>query len=743
MRLFSYIWGSTADEEDSIDSDDNDQDVGDEASEDEAQDEGVEEDSGIQPAAAAAADIDHEEDGADDKLPARNIVEDLYSMDQAVDSLRDSSDEITGADTTKIISGDVNAEPNLVGEAADANAMNVPDDPIASKVTETQDVSTTVHEIITVAEGADEPNGMDHQMNPVKDPIATAVNDTLGQNTVFEQITDDLVIPQTIPPSQQHDEEVSTTETIEQEIQREDDVYPKAQEFLAEISVTDEDETIPPEKAAQIIGFDDDETRTVYTQKTCATSVSRRVPASSLNNSSNFEEGKKQEHQSLFDILDRNFQELGDGGVGYKEVKLCFVAFVVVFAPADALVNGVDENNNAELNSQAQDDNNEEEDVSKESAKSQPPSPKKVSRPNVPLSVAFALWRKVLRLKGDESTTLSYVRSTLVLLGLLELSTIDREDAPIPSATTAPMRSRHPVKSTGIECLRLHHDINQQYGEYLAYGDHADSFQSIIERNGRQWNNAVMEEVDAMGSNEYTIRMLPLNTMRAYHMQDTFDLLKDKSFVRRRVRLLGAFEAASALIRDIDELLRLIDQRVQSNDSEWELVDEQDGVLSAFDQMKKYCLHITNELTKHTAPGEETEDNTESVKAAAFDKTTLSKIRDVGKAIHLLGTSLGGYGFFDQEMDYYNEALRLKELCARSKLDHVSISDTLHCMGFSLDNAGKSEEALEYYDRALDLRYEYLGDDDLRVAETLHNKVRFDMHFLIKYYKDVFSRSAL
>jgi tetratricopeptide (TPR) repeat protein len=252
-----------------------------------------------------------------------------------------------------------------------------------------------------------------------------------------------------------------------------------------------------------------------------------------------------------------------------------------------------------------------------------------------------------------------------------------------------------------------------------------------------------MEEVDAMGSNEYTIQMLPLNTMRAYHMQDTFDLLKDKSFVRRRVRLLGAFEAASALIRDIDELLRLIDQRVQSNDSEWELVDEQDGVLSAFDQMKKYCLHITNELTKHNAPGEETEDNTESVKAAAFDKTTLSKIRDVGKAIHLLGTSLGGYGFFDQEMDYYNEALRLKELCARSKLDHVSISDTLHCMGFSLDNAGKSEEALEYYDRALDLRYEYLGDDDLRVAETLHNKVRFDMHFLIKYYKNVSSRSAL
>lgn len=40
-----------------------------------------------------------------------------------------------------------------------------------------------------------------------------------------------------------------------------------------------------------------------------------------------------------------------------------------------------------------------------------------------------------------------------------------------------------------------------------------------------------------------------------------------------------------------------------------------------------------------------------------------------------------------------------------------------------MDNVGKSEEAIEYYDRALEIRIKCLGQDDLRVAETLHNKV--------------------
>jgi tetratricopeptide (TPR) repeat protein len=39
-----------------------------------------------------------------------------------------------------------------------------------------------------------------------------------------------------------------------------------------------------------------------------------------------------------------------------------------------------------------------------------------------------------------------------------------------------------------------------------------------------------------------------------------------------------------------------------------------------------------------------------------------------------------------------------------------------------LDNVGRGDEALECYDQALDIRLACLGDNDLRVADTYHNK---------------------
>ena len=571
---------------------------------------------------------------------------------------------------------------------------------------------------------------------------------------IYESIGDDLVIPvattsatvsQDANPPLSASDPNQVDNTSGTDTEQHDDSFPKAKDFLADlISVHEEEETstILPEQAAKIVcGFDEEgdgnnDDRTVVTMRTTATGMtaaSRRIHSSLREETP--EQHVSHEHKSLFDILDRNFEELGDcradglgsgRDIGYMEVKLCFVAFVVVFGvpqppavvEANACVSREEEN---------VDEKDDDEHEMKEQMKQTPPTDEvqKVPRPNVPLSVAFALWKQVLRhpqygkCNAVSATMLSYIRSTLVLLGLLELSSIDNEDAPVPTSTAG--RSRYQLKSSAIECLRVHHDINQQYGEYLAWADHDSSFRSTIEQHQRQWNDAVMDESLQIGSNDFTIRMLPLNTMRAHHMQETFDLLKDKSFIRRRVRLLGSLDAAAAHIRDVDELLRIIDKRVKANDVTLEAVDEQDGVLNAYEQMKKYCLYLTNELMKHNI----TDDKNipEGVNITGLTKAALSKISNAGDALHLLGASLGGYGFFDQEMDYYKEALRLKELCSKGKAEQlVAVSDTLHCMGFSLDNAGKSEEALDFYDRALDIRLDYLGVDDLRVAETLHNK---------------------
>ncbi|KAL3792663.1 hypothetical protein HJC23_009391 [Cyclotella cryptica] len=696
--------------------------------------------------------------GTSDADDVTNESEEDVAPEEEEEAEHDKNETEEGCDD---IDDDTTDSEGAAGGIENDAAVGINDSEreVSAAAANDQDLPTNIHPT----------ENIDSTIHPNNDP-SDAHN--------FVQINDDLVLPQTIPtPSITNEpnpplsnQNVPPTNPNDVNQEEYDDSFPKAKDFLADLlfhtEPDDENENnengtlpIPPEQATEIVcGFnnnnDNDEedntgnndARTVHTHRTTGTvlsTASRRVLHSSTIRRDDgvivMAPTISREHFSIFDILERNLQELGDcrGGVeeereiGYRDVKLCFVAFVVVFAlPSDAVVvasGSVDGVGATDHDLRDGNDGDEGHGVTGTAQGNQHEQSRKNSRPSVPLSVAFALWRQVLRLphrRGkDDSTTLSYIRSTLVLLGLLELSSIDREDAPVAPVAG---RSRYQNKSaSSIECLRVHHDINQQYGEYLAWGDHDGSFRSIIEQHQRQWNNAVMKESLQLDSNEFTIRMLPLNTMRAYHMQDTFDLLKDKSFVRHRVRFLGVSDAAAAHIRDVDELLRLIDHRVKANDSTIEAVDEQDGVLSAYEQMKKYCLHVANELTKRNATtSNDGENKTESISSVAgLGKAALLKISDAGNALHLLGASLGGYGFFDEEMEYYKEALRLKELCAKGKAEQfVAVSDTLHCMGFSLDNAGKSEEALEYYDRALDIRLQYLGDDDLRVADTLHNK---------------------
>lgn len=455
----------------------------------------------------------------------------------------------------------------------------------------------------------------------------------------------------------------------------------------------------------------DDDTRTICTQRTTGTRVQPISTAFRLAQ----EDVKKKwnhPHQSIFDILDRNFEELGDhfcessdngsgGGVrswggiggiggigknnihkkkngrsiGYLDVKLCFVAFVAVFSlPMDPIyANGNGGVGNGYEDEHENSGSEENDNHALTSATSTATITKEKIRTSVPLSVVFALWRKVLKIperQKDVTDEVSYIRSTLVLLGFLELSEIDREDL---------IGSSQKFDSRTIECLKVHDEMHQQYGEYMAWGDHDASFRSTIELNEQHWNYAVMKACEEVGSNIYTLRMLPLNTMRANHMKETFELLKEKTFVRRRVRILGASGAANAHVTDVDELLRLIEERIDGDEADIEPIDEQEGVLNSYQQVKKYCLHVTNELTKHHT--EVDGEDEEVIDVSALSKAALAKLADAGDAMHLIGASLGGYGFFGEEMEYYKEALRLKELSCQGNIDKsVSASDTLHCM---------------------------------------------------------------
>lgn len=553
------------------------------------------------------------------------------------------------------------------------------------------------------------------QMNLTSSPVVENENNNGNDNPVLNGNVDSSSDETERPPQAVQ----IVDEIVEQYTAAPDDLFPLARDFLADMN--DDVMTIITEIVDRVDSHNDDENNidnhhddaTVATQRT---TVTRVQPVSGTFRPTNNKDNHP--HQTIFDILDRNFEEMGDGGsyqIGHRVVKLCFVAFVSIFTLPSEPTNGaarrdVESGDNIQNHETIIDHDNNASDDSKGLITQQQSQDETAVLQRVPLSVAFALWNKVLEESGHASPSnddLSYIRSTLVLLGMLDLASIDRDRDDGVSQSGQNNRS--------IECLAVHDHIHQQYGEYLAWGDHDKAFRSLIEVDSRRWSEAVMHESKLIGSNQFTLRMLPLHTMRtANRMQETFDLLNDRTFVRRRIRVLGSTAAATAHISDIDELLALIETNMKCDEIVPEPIDEVAGLLGAYQQVFKYCLHETEELTKS---------HRDEAGKIQLSKTAMYKTAEIGNALHLLGASLGGYGFFDKEMEYYKEALRVKTLAVNGNIEKsVAVSDTLHSIGFSLDNAGKRDEALECYDKALMIRYECLGDDDLRIAETQHNK---------------------
>eukprot|EP00984_Skeletonema_dohrnii_P024180 scaffold13279_cov133-Skeletonema_dohrnii-CCMP3373.AAC.2 len=189
-----------------------------------------------------------------------------------------------------------------------------------------------------------------------KQSLVSSLDQTITDEVTTEQVTTNEVTTDEVTT-----DEVTTTNNHEEE-EIIDDSFPKAREFLSE-TINDDDATTfnhrddditvdsisRTRKAAEIVeGFDEyndyaaDDSKTIATNRT---SMSRVQPVSAAFKSASQEVAKKKNahpHQSIFDILEKNFEELGDGGSGggsrfgkkiaYQDVKLCFVAFVAVFS---------------------------------------------------------------------------------------------------------------------------------------------------------------------------------------------------------------------------------------------------------------------------------------------------------------------------------------------------------------------------------------------------------------------------
>eukprot|EP00984_Skeletonema_dohrnii_P024178 scaffold13278_cov67-Skeletonema_dohrnii-CCMP3373.AAC.2 len=195
-----------------------------------------------------------------------------------------------------------------------------------------------------------------------KQSLVSSLDPTITDEVPTEQLTTTVATNEVTSTDEVPTEQEVTTTDNDEEEEIIDDSFPKAREFLSE-TINDDDATTfnhrddditvdsisRTRKAAEIVeGFDEyndyaaDDSKTIATNRT---SISRVQPVSAAFKSASQEVAKKKNahpHQSIFDILEKNFEELGEGGSGggsrfgkkiaYQDVKLCFVAFVAVFS---------------------------------------------------------------------------------------------------------------------------------------------------------------------------------------------------------------------------------------------------------------------------------------------------------------------------------------------------------------------------------------------------------------------------
>ena len=378
-------------------------------------------------------------------------------------------------------------------------------------------------------------------------------------------------------------------------------------------------------------------------------------------------------------------------------------------------------------------------------------------RPHVPMDLVVALWEEVLRTVGDEgalkpgtngisaardgqySPAISYVREALVSLGLVDIVSgsaagrdvelrsisLDDEDGFFGKVLGGfrNEKGRGGSRQRGsVETMVVHQSLNQQYGEYLADEHHCYEFPQIVAEYRRRWSKAVVKcsLTDSGEWSEFTsgydLYTLPWNLTCTSMFDDCAALMRDQRYVIRRLEEVGVLDGTTAHVTDVDELLRTI---CEQWDDYTGTVDWKIFILETYGHIKSYAASLLK--SKENAAKAAEGDREASFDVDEFGGPDASRLLEAGRALHLIGVSLGTHGYVDEEIQYYLESLRFKEATPDGE-DRVDYSDTLHCLGFAYDSVGRTDEALEKYDQALDIRLKLLGEDDLRVAETMHNK---------------------
>jgi tetratricopeptide (TPR) repeat protein len=538
-----------------------------------------------------------------------------------------------------------------------------------------------------------------------------------------------------------------------------DDLLAKTLSIYEQISKEDELLLESFRATEQTTGEDQEDTQTVSQVDTEPASVAH-LKKTRLQAAREIAREISQESRSLFDILDRDFASVTPrvtvniAGLSRQltaaDVKLCFVAFVSCFSPPIkshfATEYNYTENDFGAKRGRSR--NSDESSVSSGgsgtrsvgSCQDEEPDPERFARPYVPNNMVTALWTDVIRCRFlDRSDitqaiakridsargevfapALAFIRDTLVILGVLDVrkmcSSSSRKDDEemLSMEETYFVEASRGRKQAVDEVISVHQDIHQEYGEYLTTSVTDENYCSLIDKHEKRWNGVIVDSCSADYRNKteagYVVQMLPWNTIRANRFREAASMLAEKKFSNGRLQALGVLEGTTAQVTDAEELvLRHFDKK--NAILCFEGIDPDQMMLDAYERIRKDICRQVDDLDQAEDNGSTNQPHRRRLKRLHVA---------TGKALHLMGVSLGAQGFGEQELNFCKQALDLKRNAAFGP--SVTIADTLHCVGFSLDNSGAYLEAMEFYNQALAIRRSLLGHQDLRVAETLHNK---------------------
>ena len=426
-----------------------------------------------------------------------------------------------------------------------------------------------------------------------------------------------------------------------------------------------------------------------------------------------------------------------------------------------------------------------------------------IQRPSVPFIVVQILWKRLIECRfhdKDNAILESEIKSIMkfvqvMLIEELGFFTLTQFQTDLNNEQLVEQDENDESKSEvthkdflTIDCIQVSHDINLQYGRYIAmkstqlfpfYLDKgvkkkmhlirtyeeeswnpeealnttmAMSCLNVFKSYSSKYTHVDKPTVEDQIQFEYSIEMLPWHLMRAFLYHDVVDILTDYSFIKSRMTELEPLNATQMHIADAEELHSSIDIFIAKNPNVVVDFDVSQILVESY-RLVGGVIHSEDASRLHDDQIEEQSpilklDNKDTLDASSFLPMSLS--------LQALGDSLSRYNLKSEAMKFYYRAMLKFEIINSSYQNECNDDTTLksnnvkssHCnllMGGILSRIASvyewqknNNDAMLCYERALSFYSRNKSKQHSKgIAKILASMG--ELHLNLKEYESAFS----